>query len=116
MVIETTLSYTGEDFKLWSWDNHYAATLVETGVTGLAVFVLLFMGVTFSGVAVIRKNSGEERNLLAAIFAAQFSLIFMMSNVAIFAPQISYLFWSLAAIGCCIKRTEKGEESVQNSV
>jgi O-antigen ligase len=102
MAIETVLSYTGEVGKLWSWDNHYAATLVEGGLTGLGLLFLLYGTTIYGQWKLLRRAKGNNRTILAAILSGMLGLVFMMSNVAIFAPQLNYLYWTLTASGLAI--------------
>lgn len=102
MAIETVLSYTGEVGKLWSWDNHYAATLVEGGLIGLGLLFLLYGTTVYGQWKLLRTARETDRTLQAAILSGMLGLVFMMSNVAIFAPQLNYLYWTLAASGTAI--------------
>ena len=40
--IVAQFSYSEREVLLWSWDNHYAAYLLEEGILGLFLFVLLY--------------------------------------------------------------------------
>jgi O-antigen ligase len=108
MPIEMDLAYNRDNIKLWSWDNHYAATLVEGGVAGLGLLFLLY-GATVLGQWKLLRNAAEkDRTMQAAILAGMLVLVFMMSNVAIFAPQLTYLYWTLTASGIVIGRDTGG--------
>jgi hypothetical protein len=99
MPFDAVLSYTGETTKLWSWDNHYAATMLETGIVGLILLSGLY---TFFLVNIFktRKFLNEEDNTVqASIVSAIMAMLFVMTNVAIFAPQLNYLLWSLITAG-----------------
>ena len=110
MTIETVLSYTGETNKLWSWDNHYAATLVEGGITGLALLFLLYGTTIYGQWRLLRCADEKNRTMQAALLAGMLGLVFMMSNVAIFAPQLNYLYWTLTASGAAIGATPDESE------
>jgi O-antigen ligase len=99
MTFEAVLSYTGETTRLWSWDNHYAATLMENGLVGLAAFAGLY---SFFFLKIFSSRSAineKDKTMHAAIMAAMAVMLFMMTNVAMFAPQLNYLLWSLIAAG-----------------
>ncbi len=99
MTFETELSYTTETTTLWSWDNHYAATLFETGLVGLLSFAGLYGLFLFKILRSRISVAEEDKTLHVAIMAAMGVLLFMMTNVAIFAPQLNYLIWALIAAG-----------------
>jgi hypothetical protein len=107
MSIDAVLSYTGETFKTQSWDNHYAATMVEGGLTGLGLLFFLY-GITIRGqVQLWRRAEKRNRTLQAAILSGMLGLAFMMSNVAIFAIQIHYLYWTLTAVGAALGAAQR---------
>lgn len=110
MTFDAVITYTGETTKLWSWDNHYAATLLESGLVGLAAFTGLYC-FFFWKIFVTRAGLEEEdKTLHAAIMAAMVIMLFMMTNVAMFAPQLNYLLWSLIAAGLRLGAGDLQEE------
>jgi hypothetical protein len=115
MTFDAELSYTGETTKLWSWDNHYAATMMETGVVGICVFIWLysfFVAKLFIGRGAL---SDGDKTLHASILAAAVAMLFMMTNVEMFAPQLNYLLWSLIPAGLKLREKDT-EESYDNAV
>ncbi len=104
MTFDAELSYTGETTKVWSWDNHYAATLMESGLVGLTAFVGLYFFFFWKLFGMRGALAEEDRTMHAAIMAAMTAMLFMMTNVAIFAPQLNYLLWSLIAAGLRLGR------------
>jgi hypothetical protein len=89
--------YTGEGAKSnilkighTSWDNHFAANLIELGVVGLGIQLALFFAVARGLFRKWRVADPAERDLIAGIFVA--------CGVFIFAPQLTYLFWALVGI------------------
>ena len=93
------LSYSGSDHTIWSWDNHYAALLYNTGLLGLTAFLLIH-GVVLLRIYRQREGVDSDRQImLTCILASAIVFVFMMSNVFIFAPQLNYVFWSLVAAG-----------------
>jgi O-Antigen ligase len=109
LTFETELSYMGESTSLWSWDNHYAATLFETGLVGLASMVGLYAFFLTKLVRARASISEENKPLHAAVTVSLGALLFMMTNVALFAPQLNYLAWALIPAG--LKLGEGANES-----
>jgi hypothetical protein len=99
MDLTDIVSYTGESWNFWSWDNHYAAELFEKGTLGFAVVIFLDLAALGRLFMMWRRARGADRELLAGIFAAVVVLLFMKTNVKIFAPQLNYLGWTLIAAG-----------------
>jgi O-antigen ligase len=97
--LDWTLSYSGSDLAVWSWDNHYAALLYDTGILGLLSFMLLLSAVLVGLLRLRSQVDGLRKDLLSCIAVSSLAFIFIMSNVFIFAPQLNYIFWSLAAAG-----------------
>ena len=50
------------------------------------------------------KTSGPSRSCMAGICASVVVIVFMMSNVMIFAPQLYFLMWALVGISTAIER------------
>jgi hypothetical protein len=97
MTFDAEISSAGETSVLWSWDNHYAATMLETGIIGLGIMIGMY-GFLVLGLLRIRTAiNDEDRTIHAAIITAMIAMFFMMSNVAMFAPQLNYLLWTLIA-------------------
>lgn len=95
----------------WSWDNHYAWTLLETGFLGLISSILLYATVFVRLVRSRRKVEKVDRGALAGIIASLVVLMFMMTNVMIFARQLFFLFWILVAVGnVLVKRRQESPE------
>jgi len=82
-----------------SWDNNYAADLIELGVAGFAVRLLLFASIARALLANWRRADPQTRILRGAIAGSCLVFMFAMTNVFIFSPQLKYLFWALVAIG-----------------
>lgn len=82
-----------------SWDNHYACDLIECGLVGLAVELILFTAVAALLFQKWREGEPPGRDLMAGILVACLVFMFAMTNVFIFAPQLTYLFWALVGIG-----------------
>jgi O-antigen ligase len=115
MTFDAELSYTGETTKLWSWDNHYAATLMETGLAGLAAFAGLYLFILLKIFGLRIAIAEQDKTMHASILAAAVVMLFMMTNVAMFAPQLNYLFWSLIAAGLHLGAGDLQEEPNDNA-
>lgn len=90
-------SYDGKYHKFWSWDNQYAANLLETGILGLAAAVIVYMAIIMKCTFPVRKYRDKYGDIKAALLAGILVYTFMMSNVLIFAPQLNYIFWGFFA-------------------
>ncbi|MBN1127954.1 MAG: O-antigen ligase family protein [Chitinispirillaceae bacterium] len=116
MTFDALLTYTGETTALWSWDNHYAATLLESGLVGLAAFTGLYSFFLIKIFSLRHTLSEEDKTTHAAIMAAITVMLFMMTNVAMFAPQLNYLVWSLIAAGLRLGVKDTREERYDGTV
>ncbi|MCU0645909.1 MAG: hypothetical protein MUC94_16820, partial [bacterium] len=104
MEIFGTLSYSGMDHEFGSWDNHYAAELLETGLIGLALLLILDFSILRQFLKTLKKSALPDKDVLTGIIASIIVMIFMKTNVQIFAPQLNYLFWTLVALGVAMTR------------
>jgi O-antigen ligase len=100
-----TLSYSGSDLEVWSWDNHYAALLYDTGMLGFLSFMALLATVFLYMLRLRSTAEGAQRTLLSCMIGSALVYAFMMSNVFIFAPQLTYVFWSLSAAALGMTRS-----------
>ena len=102
--LEWKLSYRNTLYVIDSWDNQFAYTLFQFGFVGLAATLLLYL----KGIAIFfrtwRESWYPDRNVLGCLLATAVVLIWMMTNVLIFAKQIDYLFWTVIATGLVIAR------------
>jgi O-antigen ligase len=87
-----------------SWDNNYAADLIELGLIGLVLEMILFLSIIRTLVDNWRRSDPEIRIVSGGVTVACLVFMFAMTNVFIFAPQLKYLFWALVAIGCNFAR------------
>ncbi len=99
---EIILSDTGDKFVIESWDNEYAATLLETGFLGLCAILLLDLSIITNLFRSVKSSLPHYRDLTAGILASITALVFMMTNVKMFSVQINYLMWMLIASGLVI--------------
>jgi O-antigen ligase len=104
MEIFGTLSYSGQEHEFGSWDNHYAAELLETGLIGLALLLILDFSILREFYRALKKSVLPDKDILTGIIASIIVMIFMKTNVQIFAPQLNYLFWTLVALGAAMAK------------
>ena len=102
MGIEWNLSYRGRVLLIDSWDNQYAYDLFRSGLVGSIAALTLFLGMWRRLFQMTRRLTGPDRDLMVGLLASLTSMLFAMTNVLIFAKQLDYLFWSLAACGFAI--------------
>jgi O-antigen ligase len=86
-----------QDF--WSWDNHYAADLLEIGFVGLFMQFLIYLLILLALFKSIRETDYYYRDLFAGIMTSILVYMFMKTNVKIYALQLDYLFWILTTVG-----------------
>jgi O-antigen ligase len=87
-----------------SWDNNMACDLIEYGIVGFTIQMLIYLYVIRRLLSDWHRAEGALRELMAAIAASILVYVFALSNVYIFAPQLNYLFWILAALGIAASR------------
>jgi O-antigen ligase len=97
--IQWSLSYENNVAQIWSWDNHYACILLETGFAGLVVTMALHVFIVCRLYKVWLTTERLYKNIVGGIIAAVVCYFFMMTNVKIFAYQLHYLSWTLIALG-----------------
>jgi O-antigen ligase len=100
--IDWQLSYRDTRFvdrKIESWDNHFAYALFQTGMVGFIATFLLFFRVIYWLFRAWRASPPDRKDGVLCLMASALVLFYMMTNVLIFAKQLDYLFWSIAAAG-----------------
>lgn len=103
--LEWELSYRGKLFVIDSWDNQFAYALFQSGFVGLAATLLLYLKALGLFFQVWRRSWSPSRGVLGCLLATGAVLVWMMTNVLIFAKQIDYLFWTVIAAGLVVART-----------
>lgn len=111
-----TLSYRGSDFEVTSWDNDLAYSLYQYGYVGLLATLALYGIIPFSFLTSLRRFNDVHRDTLVCIGASTLALLFMMSNVMIFARQLHYLLWTTTAIGFTLLRSYSSGEPEEEDV
>jgi len=105
--IEWDLSFRDKTTQIWSWDNHYAYDLYQTGILGFGVKVALYIAIVHTVYRSLCRASASHRDLLAGAFASMLVFLFMMSNVLIFVKQLNFLFAAVAASAFAFRMTEQ---------
>lgn len=96
-----------------SWDNHYATLLLETGIIGLFSYLIFYLRIISTFIKNIflfhkfHHNTSSEINILILASTSIFVILFMMTNVQIFAKQVFFIFYFFTAIGANTIRTVK---------
>lgn len=89
---------SGELLPLQSWDCELAVNLYERGAIGLLLIIGLFYGGFIRIFWFLRKHPEAQSPVLAFVCAGLAVIVFMMSNVAIYAIQLVYIEVFLLAI------------------
>lgn len=98
MELEWSLSYRDWNMQIESWDNQFAYDLFRSGIFGAFASLNLFVGMWWILFKRAKNNrDAASRDVLAALVGCISALIFMMSNVYIFARQLDYFLWSVVA-------------------
>jgi Lipid A core - O-antigen ligase and related enzymes len=95
--IDWTLSYRGQEYGISSWDNQFAYDLFQSGFLGLIASLILYGSALLFLYRAWVTADPANRDLVLTLFASALALVFMMTNVLIFAKQLYYLFWTLVA-------------------
>ncbi len=101
---EWDVSYREQTLDIWSWDNHFAYDLFQSGCLGFFATVALYAAILKALYSFWKQGTGGWQNCLAGVLASATALVFMMTNVLIFSKQLDYLFWTLVAGGYCLGR------------
>jgi hypothetical protein len=114
-TVDWKLSYREDDEEeIWSWDNHLAYDLYQSGVVGFLSSLILYSGVLLAAYRFWRRAPPDEKGLMACLVAALWAYVFMLTNVLMFAKPVNFLFWSIAAVayalGLISEESEMPEE------
>ena len=105
-AVQWDLSYRDREFAVTSWDNDFAYSLFQYGFLGLIATFVLYGTLAWRLLSHGRKLAGQERDFFVCLAACTLVLFFMMSNVMIFARQLYYLLWTVAALGYILKNCD----------
>jgi O-antigen ligase len=82
-----------------SWDNQYAANLIEFGVVAFVLEALLCFAIVYRLLRSWNAAIAGTKVLSGALVAAAVVFLFAQSNLWIFSIQLKFLFWTVVAIG-----------------
>ncbi len=119
MNLSGIVSYGSQrEVNFWSWDSEFAVILLHNGFIGFTLNLLLTIIILVQLKKRIKLvNSLNSRRLISVIIASNMVLFFMMTNVAIFAPQVRFVMWTSVAIGLILSKIDPlvANEGVKNS-
>lgn len=81
-----------------SWDSEYAVTLMQFGFAGFLAELFLYLFLAKKCFDAWRLAPRDIQPLIAGCGAAVAVYLWAMTNVAIFNPQLKFLFWTMVAI------------------
>jgi hypothetical protein len=81
-----------------SWDSQYASNFMQYGFLGFGLETILYLSVLGMLVRTWRHSNEEDREFTAVCVATTLVFFWAMATVAIFNPQLEYLFWAMVAI------------------
>lgn len=93
------VSYSENKQRFWSWDSEFAVLLLHGGFVGLIANLLLYFSFISYLIKGLKLVADENRDIMAALIASTSVFIFMMTNVAIYSPQLHFMLWTNVAIG-----------------
>ena len=83
--------HPGLNLPLVSWDCELAIILYERGALGFGCFFLLFMIGIVQATLYLLRNRGNLDPTMTWVLASLLILFFMNANVAMFAPQLTFI-------------------------
>jgi len=88
-----------------SWDNNYAANLVQFGTLGLATEIMFYLAMIIGAAKAwfVVRETDPWQDVSAAMAASAAVYLFALSNVSIFNPQLTWLFLGTVAVGINIR-------------
>ena len=101
MDLSARFQYGGNTFRTGysSWDNNYAADLVEFGYLGLTIEITFHACALVVLARAVRRCPPVHRDKAAAVFTAVAVYTFALTNVYMFSPQLKCLFLTLVVVG-----------------
>jgi len=115
ITFEWRLSYRNELYLVDSWDNHFAYALFQYGFVGLIATLLLYLKGLAMCFSSWRRAGEDMRDVLACLIASAGVVIWMMTNVLIFAKQIDFLYWSIVAAGLVMARASDASSTLMSA-
>jgi hypothetical protein len=118
MDLQSKLPFGGSTKKMGStsWDNNYAADLVEFGWIGLALEMTLYVAILIRLGRLSLQCPPADRDKAAAVLAGAMVYALALSNVYVFSPQLKFMFFTLVAIGTRLPLLIGQEEHQETAV
>ena len=106
MDLQSMFAFGGSTFKLGytSWDNQYAANLIEFGMLGFMGFNLVFFIVCTRLFARHSRLSPSLAYVVTSAKAIMVVYLFLMTNVYSFSNQLKYMLWGIMALALAAPR------------
>lgn len=98
---------SGHTVTIESWDMEYAIILFERGIVGLVLQLILYSSVLLRASQMLIRRRPHHTETLIALLTVLI-VAFMKTNVAIFAPQITYLEHIAIAIMSFLVSRDRG--------
>ena len=97
---EHEMGGTSAKLGFTSWDSQYALNLIELGVLGFLASSILYLQLFVAGIKSWKKLEGDDmnRDLALAAVASMAVHLWAGTNAAIFNPQLTWLFLTVAAL------------------
>jgi O-antigen ligase len=90
-----------------SWDSEFAVILYDMGVSGLLFFVAMYFTIFAKGIRYCRRG-GPGREVMVLALSILVLIVFMKTNVRIYAPQLIYLeFFNIAVVSKLLSLAEE---------
>jgi hypothetical protein len=101
---------SGRERDFWSWDSEFALILLQGGFVGLITNLILYFSVLFYLIRGFKAADKKHKSLMVSLIASNSVLIFMMSNVAIFSPQLYFILWTNFAVGVSLSNMDRRDK------
>lgn len=86
------------DLGYTSWDSEYAANFMKFGWVGFLIELLLYLAILKWALRAWRSTKPEHMSITSALIGTLIVYLWAMTNVAIFNPQLMFLFWLAVAM------------------
>lgn len=98
-----------------SWDSQLASNCMQYGYLGFGLEVLLYLSIFHMLYRTWRNSAGmpHDRELAAACGAIALVYFWAMATVAIFNPQLEFLFWTVIAVAARLYEFPMDGESTE---
>lgn len=99
--------YGGNIFRTGfsSWDNQYAANLIEFGFLGFTIEALVYLSLLRKLWYDLQKSPPAENDFRTALMASAIIYLWALTNVWMFSIQIKFLFWSLVGVSFALSES-----------